>query len=216
VNGLGDAPVFSDGERAEFEDRLDAVRGYVRDQQERDVLAALLADEGATEAEVEQYVEAVHAWTTDDTVENDRGEQVPPDALAMKVFETETLGRFDDSHYHGNEPREAVREFREDTVMTAVTRHAWEHRDSEFRASDVDLSTVPVLRDVLAGNDWADVARVHEDFDPEQWADPAEGTETAALKQQAIEYLTSERGYSPASAELASREVLAEVTDEWD
>jgi predicted Ser/Thr protein kinase len=214
--GLSDAPVFSDAERSEFEDRLVGVREHVREQQERDVLDALLAEEGASEGEVEQYVEHVHAWTTGDTVENDRGEQEAPDALAMKVFETQTLGRFDDSHYHGNEPREAVREFREDTVMTAVTRHAWEHRDSEFRASDVDLSTVPVLRDVLAGNDWDDVARVHEDFEPEQWADPAEGTETATLKEQTIEFLTSERGYSPASAELASREVIAEVADEWD
>ncbi|MFB6072365.1 MAG: kinase anchor protein [Halobacterium sp.] len=216
VAGLDDAPVFSEAERAEFEDRLLPVRDRVRDRQERDVLDALLADEGATEDELAEYVEHVHAWATDDTVTNDRGEAVPPGALAMKVFETETLGRFDDADYHGNEPREQVREFREDTVMTAVTRHAWEQRDDEFRARDVDFGSIPVLDDVLAGNDWDDVERVHPDFDPAQWPDPPDDTATADLKQRAIEFLTTERGYSPASAELASRTVVSEVTHRWD
>jgi len=215
VAGLADAPVFSDAERAEFEDRLGVVADHVRDRQEGDVLDAILSEEGASEAEVEEYVDNVHAWATDGTVENARGEREAPDALAMKLFETETLGRFDDSDYLGNDPGEPVREFREDTVMTAVTRHAWEHRDDEFHARDVDLSTVPVLRDVLAGNDWDDVERVHPDFDPAQWPDPPEGTETAAVKERAVEFLVEERGYSPASAELASRTVLAEVADGW-
>jgi predicted Ser/Thr protein kinase len=215
VGGLDAAPVFSDAERAEFEDRLVAVKDYVHDQQEQDVLDALLAEEGADPADVERYVDHVHAWATDDTVTNDRGEDEQPDALAMKLFETETLGKFGDGDYHGNEPSEVVREFREDTVMTAVTRHAWEHRDEAFRARDVDLTTVPVLSDVLAGNDWSDVERVHPDFDPDQWADPPEGTATAELKEQAIEFLTEERGYSPASAELASRTVVSGVTHRW-
>jgi len=216
VDGLAEAPVFSDAERSEFVDRLVPVKDYVHDQQEDDVLAALLADQGATEAEVKQYVEHVHAWATDDTVTNDRGERVPPDALAMKVFETETLGRFDDAHYRGNEPGDAVRNFRDDAVMTAVTRHAWQQRDDEFRARDVDLTSVPVLQDVLAGNDWDDVERVHPDFDPAQWPDPPEDTETAELKAQAIEFLTADRGYSPASAELATRTVVSEVSHRWD
>jgi len=216
VAGLADAPVFSDAERAEFEDRLGVVADHVRDRQEADVLDAILSEEGASEAEVEEYVDNVHAWATDDTVENARGEREAPDALAMKLFETETLGRFGDSDYLGNDPGEPVREFREDTVMTAVTRHAWEHRDDEFHARDVDLSTVPVLRDVLAGNDWDDVERVHPDFDPAQWPDPPEGTETAAVKERTVEFLVAERDYSPASAELASRTVLAEVADGWD
>jgi predicted Ser/Thr protein kinase len=216
VAGLADAPVFSEAERGEFEQRLRGVAAHVHDRQEQDVLEAILSEEGASEAEVEEYVDHVHAWATDDTVENARGEQEEPDALTMKVFETETLGRFDDSDYLGNDPRDAVREFREDTVMTAVTRHAWEHRDDEFHAHDVDLSTVPVLRDVLAGNDWDDVRRVHPDFDPEQWRDPPEGTETAEVKERAIDYLVDERDYSPASAELASRSVVAEVADGWD
>ena len=214
--GLAEAPVFSDAERSEFEDRLVPVKDYVHDQQAADVLDALLADQGATEEEVAEYVDHVRAWATDDTVTNDRGEEVAPDSLAMKVFETETLGRFDDTNYHGDEPRTAVETFREDAVLTAVTRHAWQQRDDEFRARDVDLTEVPVLRDVLAGNDWDDVERVHPDFDPAQWADPPEDTETAALKEQAIEFLTTERGYSAASAELASRSVVSEVSHRWD
>ncbi|AAG19223.1 MULTISPECIES: PrkA family serine protein kinase [Halobacterium] len=217
VDGLSSAPVFSDAERAEFNDRVAVVEAYIHDQQAEDVRDAVLAGEGASESAVEEYVDNVHAWATGDTVENARGEQAEPDALSMKLFETETLGRFDaDTHYHGNDPTPAVETFREDTVMTAVTRHAWEHRDDEFHAHDVDLSTVPVLRDVLAGNDWDDVKRVHPEFDPTQWADPPEGTDTAAVKADAISFLVSERGYSRASAELASRSVISEVTDEWD
>jgi len=208
--------VFSEAERGEFQQRLRSVAAHLHNRQEDDVLEAILSEEGASEAEVEEYVDHVHAWATDDTVENARGEQEEPDALAMKVFETETLGRFDSNDYLGNDPGEPVQEFREDTVMTAVTRHAWEHRDDEFHAHDVDLSTVPVLRDVLAGNDWDDVRRVHPDFDPVQWPDPPEGTETAAVKERAIDYLVDERDYSPASAELASRTVVAEVADGWD
>ncbi|WP_336036933.1 PrkA family serine protein kinase [Halobacterium yunchengense] len=216
VDGLADAPVFSDAEQSAFEDRLVPVKDYVHGQVEAEVLDALLADQGATAAAVRRYVEHVHAWATDDTVTNDRGEAVEPDAMAMKVFETETLGRFDDADYRGDEPTEDVRAFREDAVLTAVTRHAWQQRDDAFRAGDVDLAAVPVLEDVLAGNDWADVERVHPDFDPAQWANPPADTATAELKARAVEFLVAEREYSPASAELATRTVVEEVAHRWD
>ena len=216
VDGLADAPLFSGAERSEFEDRLDTVREYVRDQQAEDVIEALLADERADESQVREYVEHVHAWATDTQLENDRGEDIDPDPLLMRVFETETLGRFDLSDYDGNTPGPEVREFRKDTIMPALSRHAWENRNEAFQATDVDLATIPVIRDVLAASDWDDVKRVHEDLDPRQWEDPPSNTETARLKDRTLDYLVEEHDYSRAAAELASRTVMREVAPAWD
>ena len=215
VDGLADAPLFSSAERSEFEDRLDTVREYVHEQQAADVVEALLSEERADESQVREYVEHVHAWATDTTLENERGEEEEPDALLMRVFETETLGRFDRTDYDGNDPGSEVTEFRENTIMPALSRHAWEHRDEEFHATDVDLASIPVIRDVLAESDWDDVQRVHEDLDPRQWEDPPSNTETARLKEQTLDYLVAEHGYSRAAAELATRTVMREVAPRW-
>jgi non-specific serine/threonine protein kinase len=214
ADGLADAPVFSRSEVSEYEGRLAQVKDYVFDRQEEDVLDALLAEKGVEEETVAEYVEHVYAWAGDDTVETDRGE-VDPDPLLMKLFETEHLGRFPDSEYVGNDPSEAVERFRREKVITALNRYAWENRDEEFSVGDVDLSEIPVIRAVLDTHTWEDVRRLFEDFDPRQWEDPPAGTETAELKGATIDRLV-DRGYTPASAELASRAVMREVSYRWD
>jgi len=214
ADGLGEAPVFSRAERSEYESRVALVKDWVVDRQEEDVLAALLADKGVDEATVEEYVEHVYAWATDDEVETERG-PVDPDPLLMKLFETEHLGRFSEDRYDGNEPDEEVEAFRRERIITALNRYAWENRDEDFAISEVDLSTVPVIRAVLDTHDWDDVRRLFPDFDPSQWEDPPANTETARCKERTIEELC-DRGYSEASAELASREVMREVSYQWD
>jgi predicted Ser/Thr protein kinase len=216
VAGLAGAPLYSQNEQTEYEDRVAVVRAYIRDQQEADVLAALLADEQVTAAEVETYIEHVYAWATDDTIENDRGETIPPDPLQMKVFEIEALGRFGEADYDGSEPSSSVREFREERIITALNRHAWEQRGEDFAVEDIDVSAIPVIEDVLASDDWDDVRRVFPDFDPRQWDDPPANTETATCKERAITHMVSELGYTAASAELTGREVMAEVSERWD
>jgi predicted Ser/Thr protein kinase len=173
-------------------------------------------DRGVEEATVEEYVEHVYAWATDSTVENDRGERVEPDPLVMKVFETDHLGRFDADDYAGNEPSPVVREFREGKIITAVNRHAWEHRDEDFRIDDVDLGSIPVIEAVLEATDWDDVQRTFEDFDPSQWDDPPSDTETADCKETTIENMVDLFGYSESSAELTSRHVMNQVSYRWD
>ncbi len=216
VDGLGGAPVFSPAERAEYENRVVDVKNRIYDQQEADVLAAMLADRGVDEATVGEYVEHVYAWATGDVVENDRGEAVGPDPLTMKVFETEHLGRFDAADYEGNEPTPPVAEFREEKVVTALNRHAWEHRTEDFRVGDVDLTDIPVIETVLQSHDWEDVARIYEDFDPRQWEDPPADTETADLKERTVAAMADQFGYSPAAAELTSRKVMGQVSYKWD
>ena len=215
ADGLRDAPVFAASEREEFEDRIVAVRDHVFARQEADVLDAMLAEHRAEEETVAEYVEHVSAWAQEEPIENDRGERVDPDPLKMKVFEIEHLGRFEEDHYAGADPSPAVASFRNEKIVTAINRHAWTARTDEFTAGDVDLTDIPVLQAVLAENDWDDVRRVFEDFDPRQWADPPSGTETATVKDRTIDRLEDD-GYTPASAELASRHVMEQVSYQWD
>ena len=214
VDGLAETPVFSRGEVAEFEDRISLVRETIRDRQETDVLDAILAEKKVEESTVAEYVEHVFAWDAGEQVETDRG-PVEPDPLKMKVFETEHLGRFGDDDYHGADPSGAVAEFRREKVITALNRFAWKHRDEGFEVGDVDLTAVPVIRTVLETHSWEDVDRLFPDFEPSQWNDPPANTETARVKERAIQELET-RGYSAASAELASRAVMREVSERWD
>jgi non-specific serine/threonine protein kinase len=177
------------------------------------VVDAILAAETVPEATVAEYVEHVYAWDADEPVETERGPE-EPDALAMKVFETETLGRFDEGDYFGTDPTKAVATFRRERVIRALTRYAWRNRGDAFSVDDVALGEIPELKAVLESNDLADVKRRFPDLDPAEWADPPADTETARAKAATIDRLV-DRGYSPASAELTSRAVMRSVRDEW-
>ncbi|ERG89345.1 MAG: putative Ser protein kinase [halophilic archaeon J07HX5] len=213
---LSDAPVFSTKEAREFEERVVPVKNHVFDRQEADVLDALMRDKRVSEETVEEYVENVYAWAEGERIENARGELVAPDLLAMKVFEIEHLGRFSEDNYTGDKPHEEVRRFRTEKIITALNRHAWRHRDDEFRVGDVNPKEIPVIKTVLGTHDWADVARTFEDFDPRRWDSPPDGTQTAELKTATIKNMQELFGYSEASAELTSRHVMSQVSYRWD
>ncbi|ADD06918.1 putative PrkA-type serine/threonine protein kinase [Natrialba magadii ATCC 43099] len=216
AEGMANAPVFSTGERSEFENRVVPVKNYIFDRQESDVIEAIMHEKRVDEETVGEYVEQVYAWETDEPLYNDRGERVEPDPLKMKLFEIEHLGRFSEDEYQGNLPRESVRNFRREKVITSLNRHAWEHRDEDFSVADVDLAAIPVIKSVLESHDWDDVSRTFEDFDPRQWDDPPSGTETASVKENTIETMVAEFDYSEASAELTSRHVMGQVSYRWD
>ncbi len=213
ADGLADAPVFSRAEAAEFESRHTPVVERVREHQRADIVDAILAEATVSEATVAEYVEHVYAWDADEPVETEHGPE-EPDALAMKVFETETLGRFDEDDYRGTEPGRAVAEFRRERVIRALTRYAWRNRGDEFSVEDVELGEIPELRAVLNSNDLADVKRRFPELDPAEWADPPANTETARVKSAALDRLVAGE-YSPASAELTSRAVMRDIRDEW-
>ena len=215
-DGLDGAPIFSTGERREFESRLHGVAQQVLERQEADVLEAITRSHRPDREAIQEYVECVFAWATDESVTDDRGEPVEPDPLAMKVFEIESLGRFDEDDYEGTRPNDDVRSFRHDRIVTALNRYMWEHRDGSFSADSVDLTAIPALEEILDRSDWDDVYRHYPDFDPRAWEDPPGGTETERLKAETIDALVADFGYSPASAELTTRTVLREVTERWD
>ncbi len=216
ADGLADAPVFSTAERSEFENRVVPVKNAIFDRQEADLIDAIMHARRVDEDTVAEYVEHVYAWETGESLRNDRGEAIGPDPLKMKLFEVESLGRFTEDAYRGDRPGERVRTFRREKVITALNRHAWERRDEDFSVADVDLGAIPVIKAVLESNDWEDVRRTFEDFDPRQWDDPPSGTETEAVKEAAIGTLVEEFGYSRASAELTGRHVMGQVNYRWD
>ena len=217
ADSLVDAPVFSANERTAYENCVVPVKNYVFQRQEADVLDAMMADKRVEERTVEEYIEHVYAWATDERVENDRGERVEPDPLKMKIFETEHLGRFRSDQYgEGHSPSTAVEEFRHKKIITALNRHAWENRTEEFAVRNVNPKEIPIIKTVLASHDWEDVKRVYEDFDPDQWDDPPKNTETARLKTETIDSLVDLFDYSKASAELTSRHVMNQVSYKWD
>jgi predicted Ser/Thr protein kinase len=216
AQNLTDSPVFSTAEASEFEERVVSVKNHVFSQQETDVLDAMMREKRVDESTVGAYIEQVYAWATDEQIENDRGEYVDPDPLKMKVFEIEHLGRFDESQYDDADPSDAVETFREDKIITALNRYAWQRRDQEFRVSEVNPKEIPVIETVLGSYSWEDVRREYEDFDPRQWADPPSGTETAALKETTVENMQELLDYSQASAELTSRHVMSQISYKWD
>ncbi|WP_138007220.1 PrkA family serine protein kinase [Halalkalirubrum salinum] len=216
AEGLSAAPVFSRAEAAEYENRVSVVKDQILTEQEADVLDALLAEKQVAEETVTEYVEHVFAWDSGGEIETVHG-TIDPDPLVMKLFETEHLGRFSEDHYRGTTPSPAVESFRQEKVITALNRYAWENRDEGFAVEDIDLRSIPVIKAVLNTHDWDDIKRLFEDFDPRQWEDPPEGTETERLKEATIERLCGEEyGYSPASAELTTRRVMREVQHRWD
>ena len=213
---LSDAPVFSNSEASDFEERVAPVKNYVFARQEEDVLDAMMRDKRVDEATVEEYVEHVYAWSEGEPIENERGERVEPDLLKMKVFEIEHLGRFSEDNYTGDKPHEEVRKFRNEKIITALNRHAWRHRDEAFRVSDVNPKEIPVIKAVLGTHDWDDVRRTFEDFDPYQWDNPPSGTETADIKADTVRNMQELFDYTEASAELTSRHVMSQVSYRWD
>ncbi|MCL9813315.1 PrkA family serine protein kinase [Natranaeroarchaeum aerophilus] len=213
---LSEAPMFSAGESAEFENRVVPVKNYLFSQQEADVLEAMLHDNRVDKETVGEYVEHVYAWATDERITNDRGERIEPDPLKMKLFEVERMGRFAESDYEGNQPSTAVAEFRRSKIITSLNRHAWEHRDEDFSVSDVDLTSIPIIRSLLESYDWDDVDRIYEDFDPSQWSDPPADTETERVKRQTIDTMIDLFDYTAASAELTSRHVVGQIAYKWE
>ncbi|MGM0448057.1 MAG: kinase anchor protein [Methanobacteriota archaeon] len=213
ADGLADAPVFSRAEATEFEGRRGPVAARIRERQRGDVVDAMLAEETVPTETVAEYVEHVYAWDEGDPTARDR-EGEAPDPLAMKVFETETLGRFDEGDYRGTDPNRDVERFRRERVIRGLTRYAWRNRGDAFSVDEVDLNEVPELKAVIDANDLTDVKRRFPDLDPAAWSDPPADTETARVKAATVARLC-ERGYSPASAELTSRAVMEAVREEW-
>ncbi len=209
-------PVISDKERHEFEERLPSVQQYIFDEQEQDVLDALMRDKSVDEETVQEYVQYVYSWATGEEIKNNHGESVDPDPLSMKVFEIEHLNRFNESDYDGNEPKQNVCDFREETVINAINTYVWEHKDEDFSISDINPKDIDLFQNILGTYNWKSVRRQYEDLDPRQWNDPPSGTETQRVKNKTIKNMMEMFDYSRASAELTTQVVMEKVESKFN
>lgn len=209
ANSLRNSPVFSEQEARDLEGKKSDINGDIRMCQEDDVLDAMLREHTISEDDIEEYIEHVYCWGTDeDTVE--------PDDLLMRVFEMEHLGRFGDSHYDLNTKSgvsQEVEDFRRDTIISGVSNYIYNERGDNFQVDidEVPISKFPELEELVEGHSWKDVAREFEDLDPMAWTDPLEGTETAKVKEQTIENMVDMFTYSEESARRTSDAVMADV-----
>ncbi len=213
---MSEEPVISQDEAHEYENRISRVKDYVFDEQEQDVLDALMREKNVDEETVREYVQHVYAWSADEPIENDRGKRIEPDPLTMKVFEVKHLNRFNESDYDGNEPKDNVREFREETVITAINRYIWNRRDEEFSVGDINPKEIDLFNNILNTHNWQAVKRQYEDLEPTQWDDPPSDTETERVKNETIENLMEMFDYSRASAELTSRKVMEHIAYKFE
>jgi len=210
ASSLDSEPVFNQDEVVSYDSRLQIAKEYVLEKQSEDVLDAVLAQEKIADETVDEYIRHVFADETDQKVSGEYGPE-EPDKLVMKVFETEHLNKFNDSDYNDLEPRSAVQEFRKTEIIAPINRRTWERRGEGFSLDSIDFWDIPVIHEQLHDYDWDDVKNTFDNFDIEQWDDPPENTETEEIKENTIQHMVSEQGYSEASAELTSRKVMRET-----
>ncbi len=213
---MANEPVIAEKEALEYEERLSLIEYYIFDEQEQDVLDALMRQKSVDEETVQEYVQHVYAWATDERIENQRGEEIDPEPLSMKIFEIEHLNRFNENDYEGNEPRENVRDFREDTVINAINKFIWDHRDDDFAVKDINPKEISIFKNILGTHNWEAVKRQYKDLNPSQWNDPPSDTETEQIKNETIKNMMEMFGYSRASAELTTQLVMNEISHKFD
>jgi predicted Ser/Thr protein kinase len=222
---LATDPVFSDQEIETYSSRVADAFSHVRRQQENDILQAILHEFTVDDADLLAYVKQVYDWHEHDDTDDDPRSFSP---LELKVFETERLGLFDDSDYrHQNNSRvfnkdqakskteatSTVESFRTDRVINTINNYIWNQKGN-FKMSDVPFSALPLFEDIINTNEWDAVQSRYESFDPNQWRNPPEGTQTEQVKETAIENMVSLFAYSDESARRVSTQVLDGIS--WD
>jgi predicted Ser/Thr protein kinase len=205
---LESEPVFSRKERDMFHSRVDDVSAYILEQQEQDLIAAIMMDQAASDDAINTYITNVYAWGSEDT-------QDDADDLQMKVFETKHLG-WTESDYRDLRAKRAVSTWRQENIINQMNRYLWENRDEGFTIESIDVAQTPVVADLFGGYDWDDVRRAYPNFDPHDWRDASSGTQTLTVKEQSIDALCDVFGYSEQSAARTAAYVINKVKDTWD
>lgn len=213
VDNVKEASVFSAEEKKEYPELQEVVNEYVFQQQEDDVLAAMLRDMDVPDSELEQYIDHVEAYVMEEDVETDDGPQEPSEST-MREFEVKKLGRFnEDNHYDGFIGDEEVEEFRS-KLKNQLNDAATEKR------GDIDLDDIkelPLIEDYLEANSWRDVVRHYDNFDPVNWDTPPSGTDLdniegkslQELKDMTIRNMVDMFDYSESSARVTADRVVS-------
>ena len=213
---LSEAPLFSDEEVSIFEEVRQDVSEYILEKQATDVREAMLRDMTVSEEDLEEYVEQVQAWNSEDTGSSTTDEFSP---LKMKLFEIEQLGvSIEEDYKKKSAPKKRVKDFRRERVIEEISKHAWKNRQSGFAAGKLKLTELPAFDSILSTTDWSAVKRVFPDFDPNYWREPPENTETHRVKQDTIQNMIDLFGYSEESAKKTAARVFQDIKEDklWD
>jgi predicted Ser/Thr protein kinase len=220
VANFNNEPMFSPQEANHFQDRAEEARNYIFEKQEEDVLQAFMEGLETSESSIEKYIDEVYEWYEEKQLETETGAEgsAEIDALSMKLFEIEELGMFTESDYNSDhEPVSGeIVDFREEHVVNAINSRAWESKQDDFTAGDLDIRSMGVFNRVLRNYGWQDVRREFPDFDPSKWDDPPKETETKEAKDKVINNMIDIHNYTRDSAELTSKLVIEEVSKTWD
>lgn len=208
---LENEPMFSAEEIQQYQSRFEEVEAYIRSQQEEDVIAAIMRGKRADEKTLNEYVEQVFGWGTDD-------DSIDVDPLKMKVFETEYLGFDEDDDYSGTDPSDEIEDFRRTEVINRLGKYAWRNRDDDgdFNVENIEIRETPVLGELLGSYSWDDVQLAYPNIEPNQWADPQSGTETETVREKCIKNMQEMFGYSEESALQTSKYVFEHSDYSWD
>ncbi len=196
-----DAPIFNEQEIESFKQKVDPVKEYIQKQQENDIINAILYDRKASEESISKYIDNIYAWHENNDEEYD--------ALFLKEFEKKHFGTTD-TDYGGNVPGDEVIELRENKLIKPLNKYLWKQRNAGFEIDEISLSDAPVISSLIGSYDWEDVFLVHNNLDPHNWDDPSENTSTEEIKQDCIDILVDEFGYTRKSATKTSNLVFKE------
>ena len=198
-SNLSTNPMFSDNEAKHMENMYINVKDYIIEQQQKDVLEAMVGDIEVTEENVREYVDGIFAWEDEENEEYD--------AYELREFETHYLGISEDEYTTDAKISPVVAGFRRN-IIEPLSKFLWDNRDDNFTVDDVPLSDSPALSPLLEGNDWNMVKRVFPEVTYSDWWNPPDGTQTKKLKEKTIERMVSQMDYSEKSAEEVSQRVI--------
>lgn len=201
--GTDTAPVFSEKESNIYEDRLEDVKEYIHEEQEKDVINSILSSRQATESAIKEYIDNLYSWANDEDYNE----------LLLKDFETTHLGT-GVNQYNGKTPNEKVKEMRQDRIIKPLNRYHWRQRNDDFKIDGLDLKDVPELSSIIGDYNWNDVFNQHENLNPIDWNNPPDNTVTDDVKQTCIKNMVKDYDYSQESAKKTSERVFKRNKEE--
>lgn len=203
ANGFVDTPVFNENEISSFENKIDSVKTYAIEQQEKDIINSILFNRKASEKSISEYIDNLYDW--DDGIEHD--------ALLMKEFEKKHFG-MNNKKYNQNSPNSKVVQFRQDNLIKPLNKYLWKQRNDGFKINEISLQDAPVISSTIGAYDWEDVFLIYENLDPDTWDNPPENTITEEIKNECVDILVDEFGYTRKSAVKTSNYVFEKNIDE--
>jgi len=194
-------PMFDGMDTSAYSTLIGLVSEYAVEQQEADVLEAILSTKRVGPEGVTEYLKQAYAWAGDDGAATD----IDVDPLKLRTYEVERFGLFSADEYTDDGVSDAVEQWRTEEIREALITANYNDAGGE------SFWDVPEVRDSLYDESWGLVFRLYDNLDIAQWADPPEASQTETVKQQVIDYMVAEHGYTEASAELTSSHVLKHI-----